>query len=282
MKKTNNYFVIHNFNTIPTDLLSYCKNYIIYDCSDDAEVIAKLDSMNLNLIHIPNTGHNITSYFSYFDNNYDSLPEVLCITKGNMLGRHCSKEYFDKVYTNTFFTYLYENKKDAPRYSKSSSDSSNESISFLATESQYLEKNNSWYVDSPNHPHKYFDNFDDLLTFIYKAPVIPKYTMFSPGACYILRREQVTKNTPVFYRNINKLMNYGLNPSFPSEAHQIERMLPIIFESTYEVNEWMNSETLFEEKLQERLDFMTKKETWKSKRFKKLRLMLGETPDYLK
>lgn len=282
MKKTNNFFVIHNFNTIPTDLLSYCENYIIYDCSNDANIVSKLDSMNLNLIHIPNTGHNITSYFSYFDSNYSSLPEVLCITKGNMLGRHCSKEYFDKVYDNTFFTYLYENKEDAPRYSKSFSDSSNKSISFLATESQYLENNNSWYVESPNHPHKYFDNFDDLLTFIYKKPVIPRYTLFSPGACYILRREQVTKNTPVFYRNINKLMNYGLNPSFPSEAHQIERMLPIIFESSYEVNEWMNSETLFGEKLQERLDYMAKKEAWKSKRFKKLRLILGETPDYLR
>jgi len=44
-------------------------------------------------------------------------------------------------------------------------------------------------------------------------------------------------------------MTYDLNPNFPSEAHQIERMLPIIFSSNYEVNSWMNNEKEFEERL---------------------------------
>ena len=53
---------------------------------------------------------------------------------------------------------------------------------FLAMEKNvYVEKNNSWYVDSPNHPKKYFNDVDDLLRFIYKDPMIPQYCMFSPG-----------------------------------------------------------------------------------------------------
>ncbi len=49
-----------------------------------------------------------------------------------------------------------------------------------------------------------------------------------------------------FYLNLNKLMNYGTAPNFPSEAHQIERILPIIFTSLGEVNPWMEDEKLFD------------------------------------
>lgn len=115
----------------------------------------------------------------------------------------------------------------------------------------YIEKKNSWYVESSEHPKKYFNDVDDLLRFIYKKPMIPKYCMFSPGACFIVRREQILRHSKEFYLNLNKLMNYGVAPNFPSEAHQVERILPILFTSLCEVNEWMNDEKAFEEKLPE-------------------------------
>ena len=65
MKKTDNFFVIHNFNTVPTELLSYCKDYVIYDCSTDNAVKAQLKNMKLNIKEVENTGHNITSYFVF-------------------------------------------------------------------------------------------------------------------------------------------------------------------------------------------------------------------------
>lgn len=40
-------------------------------------------------------------------------------------------------------------------------------------------------------------------------------------------------------------MNYGMNPSFPAEAHMVERLLPTIFEASYEVNPWMDDEEAF-------------------------------------
>ena len=100
MEKTENFFLIHNFNTIPTDLIELCNDYIIYDCSDNQEVKTKLHQMNLSIKDVENTGHNITSYFSYFAEYYDSLPEVLCLLKGNMIGRHCSMGFFQQVYQN--------------------------------------------------------------------------------------------------------------------------------------------------------------------------------------
>lgn len=86
MEKTDNFFVIHNFNTVPNDLLAYCKEYVIYDCSTESAVKKQLKDMGLNIKEVENTGHNITSYFSYFDEHYDALPEVMCLLKGNMIG----------------------------------------------------------------------------------------------------------------------------------------------------------------------------------------------------
>lgn len=249
LEKTNNYFVIHNYNTIPEDLILYCNNYIIYDASDKKTRDA-LKERKMNYIAVENTGHNITTYFKYIVDNYNELPETICFLKGNIIGRHCSREYFEKVFNNKFFTYLYDDIKSIGRLSKNLNNVMNRSA-YLLNENQYIELNNSWYVNSPQHPHRFFDDLDRLLNFIYVNPVIPQYVMFSPGACYIVRREQILKNPPIFYRNLVSIMNYGLYPSFPSEAHQVERILPLIFESAYKLNDWMLNEEVFMKKLEE-------------------------------
>lgn len=279
IKKTDNFFLIHNYNTVPEELITYCKEYLVVDASDDGKTPKLLEQKGIRFIRTENTGHNITTYFSYFASHWDTLPPVLCICKGNMLGRHCSKEYFDRVYDNQYFTYLYEDRASRVRFAKPGSVAGEEntplsSISSLVSESQYIEENTSWYTDSPNHPHRYFDNFDDLLCFIYRDPVIPRYCLFSPGACYILRREQIQKHTAAFYRNLNKVMNYGLQPNFPSEAHMVERMLPVLFEAAYEENPWMQDEAAFDRKLAEQEAILQEKERERGKRFQRLRRLL--------
>lgn len=277
MKKTDNFFVIHNFNTVPTDLLEYCKDYIIYDCSTDNAVKDKLKGMGLKVKDVENTGHNITSYFSYFAKHYDSLPEVMCLLKGNMIGRHCSREFFEKVYDDKSFTFLYDEKQYWNKFSKYNENGEKNEVgnTFIALENVYVEKNDSWYVESENHPKKYFNDVDDLLRFIYKKPMIPQYFMFASGACYIVRREQILRHSREFYLNLNKIMSYGLNPSFPSEAHQIERILPIIFTSLSEVNDYMNDEAEFEAKLPECSAYIQYKYENRPRKFKKIRQMLG-------
>lgn len=278
MKKTDNFFVIHNYNTVPGNLLEYCKDYIIYDASDDNTSRKEMDNLGIKYLPIENTGHNITSYFTFFAEHYDDLPETMCLLKGNIIGRHLTKDYFEKVYDFHTFTYLYEDKDSRRRYEKRTKDDK-PSIAYLVDDNMFLEQNTSWYVNSPNHPHKYFSDFDQLLTFIYKDPVIPQYCLFAPGACYIVSREQVRRNSKVFYQNINMIMNYGLNPSFPSEAHQIERMLPIILNGTYEVNDWMNSVDIFHDKLLEREHIIQKQDEWNQKRFKRIRRLFKRGSD---
>ena len=73
-------------------------------------------------------------------------------------------------------------------------------------------------------------------------------------------------------------MSYELNPNFPSEAHQIERIFPIIFDSVYEDNDWMNDETEFDRLIEERIPVIKAHDEWKRKRFKRIRLLLGQKP----
>lgn len=277
MKKTTNFFLIHNFNTVPVELVEMCEDYVIYDCSTDENVKKELCDKGLNVKDVENTGHNITSYFSYFAENYENLPEVICLLKGNMIGRHCSMDFFREVYDSKSFTFLYDEKQYWDKFAKFKSDGTkNEAdTTFLAMENVYVEKNNSWYAQSPNHPKKYFDDVDDLMRFIYKNPMIPHYFAFSPGACFIVRKEQVLRHSREFYLNLNKLMDYGTAPNFPSEAHQIERLMPIIFTSLCGTNPWMNDLALFDAKLPECSAYIQYKYDNRPRRFGKIRRMLG-------
>ena len=285
MAQSDAFFFFFFYNTVPDQLLSYCRpdNYAIVDCSDDGATPQKLQYGGYRVSFVPNTGHNITTYFAWFAAHYDALPPLVLTGKGNMIGRHVSAEYMDRVCGNTWFTYLYEERAARARYAKPSADPSaippqwhgsetipvnvsaqprtaaNRhkhgngqdacSIAFLATESHFLERNTSWYMDQPTHLWEYFGTYDELLTFLYRDPVLPRYVEFSPGACYILTRDQIRQHPPVFYRNLNRLMDYTLTPGFPAEAYLIERMLPVIYAERYEVNPWMNDETHFLRKI---------------------------------
>jgi len=235
MKKTDTFFVISNYNTDPGKYLEYCKDYHIYDQSPDIKIREQLKAKYTKISFVENTGHNISDYFRYFIDNYDHLPAHMMLAKGNMIGRHISQEFFDRVYDNKYYTFLYDDRGYADKCG----------VAYQLYDCAFLEFNNSWYV--PARTHTFFTNFNDLLTFVFKKPIIPKWLLFSPGACYIVSREQVKKYPSVFYNNLKLLVSYTY---FPSEAHQVERMLHIIFASSYEPNDHMLDLVRFKEKLE--------------------------------
>ena len=278
MIKTDTFFLIHNYNTVPSDLLQYCENYILIDASDDAKTIEELDKQGIKYKHVENTGHNLTSYFHYFIDNYEELPEWIALLKGNIIGRHVSKEYFERVYRNKWFTYLYQDKKMWDRYKKGGDE---ESIASLLCEEGYMELNNSWYMNQ-SHSYRYFYDMDDFYRFVYKNPVIPRYCTFSPGGCYIVNREQIQKNSKTFYKNLNTLMEYRKEVNFPAEAFMVERILPWIFTSRYETNSWMENEDDFAAMLEKCEASVNKFREWDGLRLKRIRKMLGaKSPVFL-
>ena len=277
MNRTDTFFLIHNYNTVPTELLEYCRDYLIMDASEDGDTRKKLDELGLKYVSVDNTGHNLTSYFHFFIDHYDELPEWIALLKGNIIGRHLSKEFFDRVYDNKWFTYLYQDTSMWERYKKGGDPGS---IASLLSEEGYIEENNSWYMNE-NHSYRYFYDMDDFYRFVYKDPVVPRHCAFSPGGCYIVNKAQILKNSKTFYRNLNTLMEYRKEYNFPAEAYLVERLLPWIFTSRYEVNSWMEDEEKFKEMLIKCEKAVEAHRQWDSLRFKKYRKMLGaKAPEF--
>lgn len=224
MKKTDTFFIISNYNTDPGIYLQYCNDYHIYDQSTDSTIKEKLKEKYNKISFVENTGHNISDYFRFFIDNYASLPECMMLAKGNMIGRHLTQEFFDKVYANQYYTLLYNDRENKDKCG----------VAYQLYDGAFLEINNSWYALTKTH--KYFTNFNNFLGFVFKEPIIPQWLLFSPGACYIVSRQQVQKYPKIFYENLKDLISYTY---FPAEAYFVERVLHIIFSANYELNEHM-------------------------------------------
>ena len=236
MKKTDTFFIISNYNTDPGKYLEYCKAYHIYDQSSDIKIREQLKAKYTKISFVENTGHNISDYFRYFIDNYAHLPAHMMLVKGNMIGRHISQGFFDRVYDNKYYTLLYDDRGYVDKCG----------VAYQLYDGAFLEINNSWYALTK--PHKYFTNYNDLLSFVFTNPIIPRWVLFSPGACYIVSREQVMKYPSVFYENLKDLVSYTY---FPSEAYQVERMLHVIFSANYELNDCMLDRAIFKSRIEE-------------------------------
>jgi len=236
MKKTDTFFIISNYNTDPERYLEYCEDYHIYDQSPDLEIRKKLENKYKKISFVENTGHNISDYFRFFIDHYESLPRHMLLAKGNMIGRHISEEYFNRVYANKYFTALHDDRESDDKCG----------VAYQLYDGAILEINNAWYALAK--PHRYFESYNDLLRFVFKNPIIPRWLLFSPGACYIVSKEQVIKYPKVFYENLKYLVSYRY---FPSEAYHVERMLHVIFNASYELNDWMLDRTSFIEKIEQ-------------------------------
>lgn len=189
----------------------------------------------LNVIRSRNTGHNISNYFRFFVDNYDSLPGRMALLKGNIFPRHLSQEFFERVYDNQCYTFLYEDRKNRDK----------PGIAYQLYDGAFLEINNAWYARA--RPHKYFVTPNELLLFLFKDPIIPHWLLFSPGACYIVSREQVRKYPAAFYENLLSLVSYTY---FPSEAYHVERLLNVIFGANYDLNDWARETDKFNQELE--------------------------------
>jgi len=256
MKKTSTFFVISNFNTDPLQYLQYCENYIIYDQSTDNEIKTKLLNENLNTLFVENSGHSITNYFLYFIDHYESLPDFMMLLKSNIIGRHISQNFFNRVYMKKNYTFLYDDRNFKE----------NPGIAYQLYDGAFLEINNAWYKNAK--PYKYFETYNDLLRFVFKNPIVPKWLIFSPGACYIVSKEQVIQYPKAFYENLKYLVSYTY---FPSEAYHVERMLHLIFCGVYEINDHMKNKVRFMEELRQLSIQQRKTETPLKRKIKNLK-----------
>ena len=235
LELSDNYFVVVNYNNDPYELTRYCKDYIIYDQSDQPEVKKMLESkFGSKVKFVENTGHNHTAHLDYIIDNYDNLPESIAFLKGNIIGRHIEKQFFERMYKRNYYTFLFSdsNIKEV------------NGIQHLTDHSNYFEINNSWYISKSTH--RYFVSLNDCLDFFFKDVRHTKYVNFSPGGCYIVERERIRFYPKALYVGLRDVISYTF---FPSEVWIVERILNTIYRNIYECKDFVFDINLLKEKI---------------------------------
>lgn len=203
MQVKDTFFVVNNFNNDTSWIKEYTDNYVIYNKGvpiDDPKAI-----------QTPNVGYNIYDYLTYIIDNYDNLPVRVAFLKSNVFPRHMTKEEFDAKIHNTEFTPLH-----------SMDHHTRLPVSFYDESGNYNERNDSWYL--MQIPSIYFRDYGEFAK-QFGLPS-PEYLTFSPGANYIVPKQNILKHPVDFYRRLRSLLTYT---SLASESHLIERAMYTIF-----------------------------------------------------
>ena len=225
-----NFLVATDYNWLNQDLekswvCKYTDNYLIYDKAHRFEESDKVK-------HQKNVGQNLYDMFDFIITHYDNLPDATifcraCIhypketPEGESYG-NCSEEKFVSLMNNNTFTELHDFGPEVH----------NGVGSRMGPNGEFLEINNSWYL---NHvPWRYFGNLNVFLKDVYVNPIIPKYIRFSPGANYIIPKENILKYSKNFYERIREYLGWDC---VVGEAHILERCLYTIFTCDYEVRD---------------------------------------------
>jgi len=226
-KLSNNFLVVSNYYNDLSWIPRYTSdNYLVYDQSDAAIYPPALNKKNV--IKSAHLGHNIRDYCTFVIDHYDALPQRTLFVTGNVFPRHISRERFDQIFNNDFFTPLEDPKKHKDNWP----------ISFSASDGGFCEKNNSWYLFTGAHPTKYFHDYNHFLEFCFQDPIIPRYIRFAPAANYVVPRENILKYPKVFYENLRTFVSH-CETAIPGESHILERAFHTIWSGNFKLSENM-------------------------------------------
>jgi hypothetical protein len=217
MKTPKAFFVVSAYNNDVSWIKDYTSNYLIYDKSKT------LNNLEYKTTVVPNVGYNIYDTCHFIINNYNNLPDLIAFLEGNPFD-HCKKETFDSLIYNECFTPIedYSHVPESFAHKK-------------AEDGGYMERNNSWYILSHkqtygNETGRYLNSYNQFLDIMFENPDYPTWIRFSPGAQYLIPKENILYYSKNFYKKIIGFVNYH---RIPVEAHVIERTLFYIF-----TNKW--------------------------------------------
>ena len=238
---TSNFFVISAFNCDLNWLRDYTFPFVVYDKTWNG---ATWDSFNLppsNLKQkysdfriIPSRveGYNIYCYMKYICDNYSNLPSYIGFIKGNLIGRHVTKSYFDSNMNNKFFFGFDDLSMHDLSFAKPRKFTWLPDRSYIAISSDggFLERNNSWFLRTSRHPTKYHNSYDSLMSYLFTNYVHTPFIRFSPGANMIVPRENILRYKPSLYKYLAKIVSHH---QLSGESHILERALWSIWNTNF-------------------------------------------------
>jgi hypothetical protein len=214
MNKPKAFFVVSQWNNNIDWIKDYTDDYVIFDKSD---TIPESDKV----IKLKDVGFNIFDYFYFCYMYYDDLPDVVAFLQGSPW-EHINRKRFDELIYNETFTSLedYRYVADVEYINKKSS-----------IDGGYMEFNHPWYLYLPfPWEHRYFYNYNHFLKSFFIDPPIEDWIRFSPGAQYIVRKENILFYSRKLYLCFLRMVNYAEKPT---EACLLERSMFNLFSNRY-------------------------------------------------
>ena len=241
MKPLNDrFFIITDWGWLPDNIHDswvhkLSDNYVVYDRK------LRWPQSEKN-IHQINVGQNIYDMFDYIASHFYNLPEIMVFSKASVCfpkdtgvprinengevlpNGHCSQEYFDKVITNKTITELSDYGTEDWRFDGRSC-KKGPGVSFM-------EHNKGWYFY--HYPRKYYCDLNTFFDDIYDNPPRLEWIRFSPGACYIVPKNNLVRYNLDFFKRIRDIVSWG---PVIAKAHMIERALYTIFTCDWKIKE---------------------------------------------
>lgn len=214
-----NFLVVSNHNHDVGWVKDYTTNYLVYDRSDTDNNAKKLDPTKVR--RSPNIGYNLYDYFTFIIDHYDNLPDTTLFVKGNIFPRHITKEYFDRVANNEYFTPLEDYHMHKEKWP----------AGLFSSDGGFSQRNDDQYLKTQSL--RYFFSYNDFIRFCFKNPLIPRYIRFAPGANYIVPKANILKLPKQVYENLRTFISYC---PLPGEAHIIERALYTLWTAPFTLN----------------------------------------------
>lgn len=207
--------VVSVYNDNPENLLKFFSDgHSIFDNSDSNEEPLKgLDQVRV----MKNPGHSLYNFLTFIIENYESLPLRLALVKSNIIPRHVESE---GALTNLLV-------REAPQMLWSDSTFKADPVSQkMEPPNLFMERNTSWYLRDGGTRPRFFGSFDQFERFIFVKPRRKVWVRFSPGACYLVSKENVLAAPKGLYEFLRVVSSYRF---FPKEAYLVERILWQVF-----------------------------------------------------
>lgn len=228
--------VISNYNTDPSDLVKKFKDVVLYDQSDLDEFSRMIKEKYPKSICMENVGHSLANYFHFVADNYSSLPDRFHFLKSNVSPRHINECDLKRKLESRGVIPIFNDRtfRDKPRKA------------YHLLPGYFIERNNSWFMQE--RKPRYFDTCNDLLEYLFIDPIKPEYLLFAPGGNYSVYAENLKRYPLNLWNFLRHITSYQF---FPPEAYIVERLLFVIFSSEYELRE-DNFNEYWREKLESR------------------------------
>jgi hypothetical protein len=205
--------VVSSFNNDLSWLPRYSKNYFVFEQGAGSGLPPQLDESKVRFV--PHSGSCFQDYFTFIIENYDNLPDILYLIKGNVFPRHLRQHVFDTYVTKIPPQALVDRRIHTTHFPEA----------FFAPDGHYFEFNSDWFFHAPV-PRKYFQSVNALLKFLDPDAREYLYNKFSLAGQVITTREVIQRLPREAYEILSRIVTHdGTAVGYTLECFLVERTL---------------------------------------------------------